>query len=148
MTRSTDTTIKIAFEQEDMTPEQIAEDLGFEVESIKAKLMQISAKYRRACSKESENSNHLNFTDDQLERINQVIYETALAAEHPDGSPDFKTRLNAAIYIRDDKKGRKEVRQTLQNSNTFNILNFNEELVKARSLTQEARKVIDVKSSS
>lgn len=125
--------IKTAYEVNEMTPEQIAEDQDLDIAAVKAGLMQTSSKYRKACGMEEEDTDGLNFTNDELRRVNQVIYETALTAETPDGSPDFKTRLAAATYIRDDKKGRKEPVRHIA-GNTFNLLSFNEQLQKARQL--------------
>ena len=127
-----DSQIKKAYEEESMTPQQIADDLGFDIIAVKAKLMSISSKYRKDCGAEQEIvPDGLNFTNDQLEDVNKVIYETALAAEYPDGAVDYKTRLQAAMYIRDDKKGRKEVARQMAGQ-TFNILNLNQALEQAR----------------
>jgi hypothetical protein len=129
---STDTQIKKAYEIENMSPVQIAEQMDFDIVAVKAKLMSISAMYRKACGKEEDNApDGLNFTDDQHRDVVKVIHETALAAEYPDGSVDYKTRLAAAIYIRDDKKGRKEAVKNMA-GNHFNILNFNQMLQQAR----------------
>lgn len=136
--------IKTAYEVSGMTPEQIAEDQDLDIAAVKAGLMQSSAKYRKACGQEEEDLDGLNFTNDELRRVNQVIYETALSAELADGSVDFKTRLAAATYIRDDKKGRKEPVRHIA-GNTFNLLSFNEQLQKARQFSDSMkRQLIDV----
>ena len=127
--------IKTAYEVSGMSPEEIAEDQDLDIAAVKAGLMQSSAKYRKACGQEEDDADGLNFTNDELRRVNQVIYETALSAETPDGDVDFKTRLAAAIYIRDDKKGRKEPVRHIA-GNTFNLLNFNAQLQKARQISE------------
>jgi len=126
-----ETQIKKSFEEEGMMPEEIAEQLGLQVVAVKAKLMQLSTTYRRAAMGEDEGKDELNFSDDQLRDVNQIIYNTAMCAETPDGQIDYRTRLAAATYIRDDKKGRKEVVKGLQ-ANTFNIMNFNDALQAAK----------------
>lgn len=137
-----DTQIKKAYEEEQMTPEQIAEDQGLQIEAVKAKLMQVSFQYRRACNGESEEViDGLNFTNAQLERINAVIFETATSAETADGQVDYKTRLAAATYIRDDKKGRKDVVKGMGNQ-TFNILNFNQALESARQGAEKMKRMV------
>lgn len=131
--------LKTAYEQEGMTPEEIADDLDLELESVKAGLTQVSSKYRRDCGKEpAEIVDSLNFTNDQLLAVNEIIFQTALAAEHSDGSIDWKTRLAAAQYIRDDKKGRKEPAK-LPLGNTFNILQFNEQIADARQRVKQLK---------
>ena len=129
----TDTTIRTAYEQEGMSPEEIAEDQQLDVVAVKAKLMQVSAKYRKDCSSEPEDESTLNFDNDQLRTVNQIIFEAACSAERSDGTVDWKVRLDAATYIRDDKKGRKEVKRALTN-NSFNILSINEKLAEAKGL--------------
>lgn len=134
---STDLTLKVAYEENNMTPAQIAEDQDLDVVAVKAKLMQVSAKYRKDCGHEDENDDGLNFSNDDLMKVNQVILEVALCAETPDGTPDYRARLNAATYIRDDKKGRKDVRQAIQNTQ-FNIFDINTQL---QSMRQGAERV-------
>jgi hypothetical protein len=132
--------IKTAYEVNHMTPQEIAESFdGFDIASVKAALMASSGKFRKDCLGEDEKEAALNFSDDQLAAINQVIFETALAAEHSDGSVDYKTRLAAATYLRDDKKGRKDVMKNAV-GNTFNLLQFNQQIQQIRSVADEAKK--------
>lgn len=133
--------IKTAFEQEGMTPEQIAEDQSLDVGAVKSVLIQSSSIYRKACGMENgEVDDGLNFNDDELKIANKIIIETAMSAEYADGTPDFKTRLDAAKYIRDDKKGRKEVVRAVNNGNTFNILQLNEQFREAREAAESVKR--------
>lgn len=137
--------IKTAYEVNEMTVEEIAQEFpNYDIAAIKAALMHSSTKYRKACGLETENDDGLNFTDDQLRRVNAVIFEAAIAAETADGQPDWKTRSQNAQYIRDDKKGRKEAVRHIA-GNTFNILAFNDMLAKARQMSEGAKKqIIDI----
>jgi hypothetical protein len=121
------TLIKTAFENEGMSAEEIAECQELDVVAVKACLMSCSSKYRKECGREVEEVDRLNFSDDQLARVNEVIVELALSAEDP------HLRFKAATYIRDDKKGRKEVVRAVQNT-TNNVLMLNETLAKMRSI--------------
>lgn len=133
-----DIQIKSAYEQSEMSPEEIADDLKFDVVAVKAKLMQLSSKYRKACGAEPEDEDRLNFSNDQLQRINDEIFNLALGAENE------KVRADMCKYVRDDKKGRKDVVRAVA-GNTFNILNLNEVLRQARVGASEIkRKFIDV----
>lgn len=138
-----DNRLKTAYEVENMTPEDIASDENLNVIAVKSKLMEISLKYRKDCKMEPLGEDRLNFTDADLEAVNKVILETALAAETSDGTIDYKTRLQAAIYVRDDKKGRKEVIKLMQN-NQFNIFDMNEKLAEARLKASKAKELIEV----
>ena len=117
--------IKSLYENEGLNPEQIAEIQNLDIAAVKAALCQSSATYRKDCGQESVEDTTLNFSDDELRRVNEVIVSLAL------GSEDDNIRLRAATYVRDDKKGRKEVVKAVAN-NTFNVLQFN-------SLQQAAR---------
>ena len=121
------TLIKTAYEEENMTPEQIADCQGLDLTAVKAGLMNCSVKYRRDCGQEEVAIDKLNFSDDELERVNQVILDLALSAE------DQHLRFKAATYVRDDKKGRKDVVNAMKGSQ-FNILMINEQLKKVREV--------------
>lgn len=132
------TQIKSAYEQ-GMTPAEIAEDQCLELGAVKAALMQSSKVYRKECGMEDEEvSDGKNFDDDQLRVVNKVIFETAIAATLPDGSIDWRCRLDAAKYVRDDKKGRKEVVKQVQ-GNVFNILQLNEQFKESREAANRAK---------
>lgn len=136
---ATDTQLKTAYELNGMSPEEIATEMGFDVVAVKAKLMQVSSRYRKDCGAESDEiDDGLNFTKDQLREVNKVIHQCATAATLPDGTPDYRTMLKAATYVRDDKKGRKEVVKATQNT-TFNVLSLNEAIQAAR---EGAKRVI------
>lgn len=137
-----DAQIKRAYEEEGMTPQQIADDQALYLGAVKAKLISISSKYRKDVGMEQEiEDDGLNFTDDELREMNQIIVMTAKEAEHSDGSIDYKTRLTAALYIRDDKKGRKELHKHLQHQ-PFNLLNFNVQMEQSRLAAQQAKQLI------
>lgn len=133
-----------------MTPDEIAEDQDLDVTAIKAILMQSSSKYRQNCKIEQKldpEKADLNFNEDQLRRMNQVIYDVALSAQLPDGTPDYRTQLKAAQYIRDDVKGRlTPVRNINNNGPTFNLLQFNQQLEQARLGATGARRAIEQSS--
>jgi hypothetical protein len=143
MTSATDERIKALYENENLSVEQISQEEGFSSIAVKAKLMQVSSVYRKACGREPEKQDDLNFTDAELREVNQIIMDTARAAETADGMPDWKIRLQAATYIRDDKKGRKEIRSMMQN-NSFNILSFNEKLAEVGEKTRRMKELVDV----
>lgn len=126
--------IKESFERLGMTAEEIAQDRDLEVESVKACLMSVSARFRREClGSESEDGSEdgKNFSDEQLRRVNQRIYDIAV------GSDNDAIALKAATYIRDDKKGRRDVVNTIRGLN-FNVLSFNAMLQKADTVVQQA----------
>ena len=128
---------KISYEELGMTPEEIAEDRGMDIAAVKAGLMQCSSKYRKDCGKEETAEDVLNFTDDDLAAVNKVIKEIALGAE------DDSLRLKAAMYIRDDKKGRRDVQKAVGGMQ-FNILQFNQMMQKTREVSDFAKKAIIV----
>lgn len=124
--------LKVAFEDLGMTPEEIAQDREMDIVAVKAGLMQCSAKYRKACGAESDSEDNLNFDNEQLEQANKVIYDIMLSSE------DDHLRFKAATYLRDDKKGRKDVAKQL-GGHTFNILQFNEAMGKVRAAASQIK---------
>ncbi len=129
------TAIRTAYEQEGMTPQEIADCQELDIVAVKAGLMQCSAKYRRDCGKEEEEIDNLNFNNDQLARVNDIIVDPALGAE------DEHLRFKAASYIRDDKKGRRDVVKGMAGNN-FNVLFINQQLEKARQVTDSIKQRI------
>lgn len=126
--------IRVAYEQLKMTPNEIAEDRNLEVASVKASLMATSVQYRKDCGQEPIEEDKLNFSDQDLIDVNEIILQTAKYAEDPN------LRFKAATYVRSDKKGRLEPVKQLANS-SFNILVFNEQMAKLREMKQKAIEV-------
>lgn len=128
--------IKKSYDELGMTPEQIADDQDLDIVAVKAALQNCSAKYRKDINKEGKED--LDFSDSQLREVNQAMYDLAM------GSEDEHLRAKLLMYIRDDKKGRREPAR-LPQGNNFNVLVFNEQLQTARQKAEEAkRQLIDV----
>lgn len=121
--------IKQAYEVNNMTVEEICKDLDMEDVVVKAALMNCSVKYRKDCGQEDDSEDGLNFSNMQLKEVNRELYKLAMSAE------DEGTRAKLLMYIRDDKKGRKEIVKQIA-GNTYNFLQLNESIAAAR----EARK--------
>jgi hypothetical protein len=119
--------LRKAYEAEKMSPEEIAQDRALDLTAVKAGLMQCSAKYRKDCGKEDETVDELNFNNDDLRRVNKMILDLALGAE------DEHLRAKMACYVRDDKKGRKEVIHNIQGSG-MNLFFINEQMRKVREI--------------
>jgi hypothetical protein len=142
--------LRTAYETCGMTIEQIAQDNpDLTVESIKAALLSNSAKYRKDAgfelSTKGAEASELNFDDEQLKRANEAIIECMAEACLPDGTPDYRTRLKAATYVRDDKKGRKEVAALLRNNNQFNVFQFNDIMKQVRNVADSVKnQIVDV----
>lgn len=125
-----ETSIRNAYESEGMSPDQIADCQGLDVIAVKASLMQYSSMYRKACGASESEDDGLNFNEDDLRRMNDVIRDIALSAE------DDNLRFKAATYIRNDKKGRLEPQKQLAGQN-FNILMINEKLKGVRAMADQ-----------
>jgi hypothetical protein len=125
-------TIKTAYEQENMTPEEIAEDRSLDLAAVKAGLMQCSAMYRKACGKEEVEEDTLNFSRDEQQRVKDALLGIGLGAD------DDNLRFKALVYIRDDSKGRKDVVKQLGGQN-FNILMINEKMKQIRDVTERIK---------
>ena len=131
-------TIKVAYEDEGMSPAEIAEDRGLDLAAVKAALMQGSQKYRQDCGKEDEEVDELNFSREEQLQVKRMMMDLALGAD------DEHLRAKMCINIRDDAKGRKDAVKQMQGNN-FNILYINEQLKKVRELTAGVKqKVINV----
>ena len=120
------TVLKNLFENEGLTPEQIAEVQELDVMAVKSGLMMCSSDYRKACGKEDEKESLLNYTEDEARRARQRILTIGLTSE------DEHVALKALTYVSEDKMGRKDIVKAVAN-NTFNVLQFNEVLNNAKA---------------
>jgi len=122
--------IVASFEELGMSPEEISMDRGLDIVAVKAALAQNSKKYKLAvapsANPEEQKDPTLDFSDDDLRAANDVIAHTMKHGE------DEQLKFKAACYIRDDKKGRKEVIKAIGGTQ-FNLFQFNENLRAARA---------------
>lgn len=125
--------IKALFEVSGLSPAQIAECEGLQVMAVKALLLQNSAKYRE----DSKEKVELDFTESDNELAKRVMRRVA------EYSDEDGVALKAALAIRDDFKGRKDVKKGMGRLKLqVNILN--EHVAKAlAAITQEQPKQID-----
>lgn len=132
-------TILTCYEELGMSPADIAEAEGLDITAVKATLIQCSAKYRA----ETQEKPDLDFRDDDLARVNDVIRNIALYAD------DANLQFRAAKFIRQDKKGRLDVQSGLKALN-INVTVFNQHLERTRKQMSRARELgcIDVQSQS
>ena len=119
--------LRVAYEDEGMSPEEISQDRALDLTAVKAGLMQCSAKYRKDCGKEDETESELNFTFEEKRRIKEEMMNLALGAE------DEHLRGKMCLNLWDDSKGRKDVVRNVQGAN-FNILYINEQMRKVREV--------------
>ena len=129
--------LRVSFEDLGLTPEEISADRDMDIAAVKAGLMQCSSKYRKLCKSESIEEDRLNFSDEDLMLVNRRILELALY------SPDEHIATKNLHYVRDDKKGRKEVVKQMGNQ-TFNIIQFNESMKLMRQQAAQAKQIVDV----
>ena len=121
-----------AYESEGMMPDDIANDRDLDVTAVKASLMQNSSKYRKDCGLEVATESKLNFSEDEQERIKDMLVSLALGGESE------KVRLTAAMYVRDDAKGRKDVVKGIS-AQQNNIFLINEQLQKVRGIADRVK---------
>lgn len=99
-----------------LTPDQIAEDLGFHTHNVKARLMALSTKYRKACGQESDEEDELNFSRDEQLSIKRELFQMAMTTE----DPHLKAKL--LLNLRDDGKGRKDIVKSMKDNGTISIV--------------------------
>lgn len=129
------TQIKKAYEEEGLSPEQIAsvDVCGLEVTAVKAALMQCSALYRKDCGHEEEGKSELNLSHDQQKQIIDELFRLAMSTD------DEHLKGKLLLNLRDDGKGRKDIVKNVQHSGG-NILMLNQFLSQAKEGAQEAMK--------
>lgn len=120
--------IVTCFEQLGMTPEQIAETEQLELVAVKSILYQCSGAYRE----QIKQNRSLDFSDEQLDEANVAIANIMRYSE------DEHLKLRAALYLRDDKKGRKDRVNGLKQLN-INITQINQHLLQVAQQMQTSR---------
>mgnify|MGYP007068387253 CR=1 FL=1 len=124
--------IVAAFEDNNMSIEEIADDFGYDALAVKAILMQNSVAYR----KQMKINPDMNFTEDEAVEMRNIVVSLARYAENQD------LQFRCARYILDDLKGRLDMGNQVKNIN-INITNFNEQMKRARAA---AERTIDIEN--
>ena len=122
-----------AFEDLGMTPEEISADQEYDIAAVKAALMQGSSKFRKLCGKDEE----CGFSPSEEKRALEVIAQIAQFSE------DDNCRLRAAIYIRQDKRGRLDAVKQMAGLN-INVISMNEQMQKALKAINKSKGVVDI----
>ena len=91
--------IVTAYEDLQLSPEEIAAEQGYDIAAVKSVLLSSSVLYRKAVKKEPE----LGFNDQQHQDAIAVISSIMQYSE------DENLKLRAATFIRNDIKGRLDV---------------------------------------
>lgn len=118
-----------AFEQLGMSPEEIAEDQDLDIVAVKSILAQFSSLFRKQAKGDKDAS--VGFTEDQHQMAVDVIAQLAAYSE------DERVKLRAAQFIRDDKKGRRDL-VNMAGLN-INVLTFNQTMQKALAAKNRAK---------
>lgn len=129
------TTQIIAAYRQGMTPEEIAESLEYDITAVKAALMQSGS-----VRKEVGSNPDLDFSDEDVLKFNEVIKEIAFYGD------DDHLRLKAAMYGRDDFKGRRDAQKQIGGLQ-LNVVMINDEMKKARAALARS-KSLDITTES
>ena len=117
--------IVTAFEDAGLTPEQIAEDLEFDLLAVKAILTQYSTKFRS----ESKKDDALAFKIDEAEEMKSIILGLARYSD------DEHLQFKAAKFVLEDKKGRLDLNTKVPGLQ-INVVTFNEQMKRALQAEQ------------
>ena len=142
MTASNNTIVE-SYESLGMTPDEIATDQLWEVESVKLVLLQHSPLYRERLAvngseKYNENSTRETFNKEEELLARDVIVRLA-------GSSEFDAiAFRAARFIIDERKGRNDI-QTMKTLN-LNVTLINQRMRQAKQALARAKeqKIIDI----
>ena len=111
-----------------LTPEEIAWDLGLEVETVKLSLSQTSVRYRKLL-KEAEAGNKEIVSKDEGQEMLGILMRIARDQELENPGVSFK----AAKYVLEESMGRNHRRVNEVGNGGININIFNDNLAKARN---------------
>lgn len=117
------------FEVAGLSIEAIAEDTGFQIESIKATLLQFSEVYRKLTKEKRETDGKSRvselISDDELDEMLGVVKSLARNSEVD------SVKLKAACRIIDEKENRLNAMKEVRGSN-YNLIMFNQQLLANR----------------
>lgn len=129
-----DLQIKTSFEDLGLTPEQIADETGYDILAIKTILIQCSSQYRKLIKREPAKG----YTPDQAEEMQHILLNIARYEDE-----DLNLKAKVAIYLHEEFKGRNDTVKIVQNFNmTANI--FNEQMKKANEARERTLRLVTI----
>lgn len=147
--------ILVAYDECDLTPEEIAREYGYEVEAVKMILLNGSRKFSdKALTEANERDAAESGTDNAVpiryggDTFTQSDYKMACATmvNLLDSEIDA-VKYRAAEFVIDECKGRRDLK-ALKDAGGFNITVVNETMARARAAIQRAKgKAIEVTAS-
>lgn len=144
MLNPADLELKILFEEQSLSPSEISDLKGWEVEAVKARLMQISPAFkeslRAATTTGNQESGDLEITD-QEKRTYLEMYKGML--HDSDVDPNLRARILRDLL--NEKLGRNKVvlpASITHNTQVFNINNINESIRAAKERTKELNNAV------
>jgi len=126
-----------AYEELGMSAEQIADDQDLDIAAVKAVLMQFSRDFRVAAG---QSPKEIGFNDEQEQAVIDVISNIARGYTEA----DERTQLRAAMFLRNDRRGRLDIGKQLTGLN-INVISFNEQMRKAIEAKNRSKsQVVDI----
>jgi hypothetical protein len=117
-----------------LSPDAIAAEYGYELESIKAVLLSFSKLYREREKLVKAEANQVkeDISEGEYEEILSAYKTLALTSDND------HVRERALRNLIDEKKGRNNPRNLVKNDRTINVIVFNQNLIKARQAKERA----------
>lgn len=121
--------IKTMYEDLGMTPEEIADDRGYDVSAVKAILMSCSGVYREVLKTPEGKTQDI--TEEQFDQINAAYVNLALYSEVD------SVRARCLKNLRDEYRGRLKNPNAIKSLN-LNIVQLNGQLARSREVKELA----------
>ncbi len=137
MPSSGDIQIVTMYEELGFSPEEIAEDLDYDIVAVKSSLISHSKKYaslfttKDVLTPEQAEANKELFTDDDMRVAANVMKDLATGAEAEN------VKFRAAEFIINERKGRNDIKALKETQ--VNIVMFNEQIARAKAVQEKMR---------
>lgn len=138
--------IVTAYEECDMTPEEISREMGYDLSAVKYALMSGSSKFCDSAltkANDAEGNPQLSLADSPLFDDNVLREAKGVMRELMNSSEIDMVRLRAATFVIDEAKGRNDLKALKETK--LNITVVSETMIRARQAMARAKgKALDV----
>lgn len=121
----------------DISPEDIAMDMGYPTEAVKTILLQHSSVFQKNALQKNPVTKELELRDEELFSRHDMKTACSTIKELCVSSEVDSVRLKAAVFIIDERQGRNDLKALKENK--FNIVMISETMAKARAGIAEAK---------